>query len=82
MGNRLKRSRRPRRFIKARPADPKLRVFLFQLLAIEGQWERAVTQLSVIGGMDSLALPMAQAYREALRCELFRGEVFSGRRSP
>lgn len=68
--------------IKARPADPKLRVFLFQLLAIEGQWERAVTQLSVIGGMDALALPMAQAYREALRCELLRAEVFAGRRSP
>ena len=31
--------------IRKAPADASLRVFLFQLLAVLGQWERALTQL-------------------------------------
>ena len=68
--------------VRQAPADAKLRVFLFQLMCVLGQWERAVNQLKVAGTMDPATLPMAQAYREALRCELFRAEVFAGRRSP
>ena len=26
--------------VRAKPADPKLRIFLFQLLCVVGQWER------------------------------------------
>ncbi len=68
--------------VRKEPANPKHRIFLFQLLAALGQWERALNQLNVVGEMDALALPMVQTYREALRCELFRAEVFAGRRSP
>jgi type VI secretion system protein ImpE len=68
--------------IRANPADSKLRVFLFQLLAVDGQWERALTQLQVAGEMDPIHLAMVQTYREAIRCELFRAEVFAGQRSP
>lgn len=68
--------------VRQKPADAKLRIFLAQLLMMVGQWERAVTQLSVIGEMDASALPMARAYRSAIDCELLRKEVFSGRRSP
>ncbi|MBS1173150.1 MAG: impE, partial [Proteobacteria bacterium] len=31
--------------VRARPGDAKLRVFLFQLLCVLGQWERALNQL-------------------------------------
>ena len=68
--------------IRQAPADSKLRVFLFQLLAVMGQWDRAVNQLKVAAGMDAATLPMVQAYREAIRCEMLRAEVFAGRRSP
>ncbi|MCG7929117.1 MAG: tetratricopeptide repeat protein [Candidatus Thiodiazotropha lotti] len=68
--------------IRNAPSDTKLRVFLFQLLCVMGAWERALSQLQVAGDMDSLNLPMAQTYREAIRCELFRQEVFSGDKSP
>ena len=68
--------------IRQNPADPKLRVFLFQLLAVMGQWERALNQLNVAGEMDSANLAMVQTYREALRCEFLRVEVFAGKRSP
>ncbi len=68
--------------VRQKPADVKLRIFLAQLLMMIGQWDRAVTQLSVIGEMDASALPMARAYRSAIDCELLRAEVFAGKRSP
>lgn len=68
--------------VRALPADAKLRIFLCQLLAAMGQWERALDQLNVAATLDPKALAMAQMYREALRCELLRAEVFAGKRSP
>ncbi len=68
--------------VRALPADPKPRIFLFQLLAVMGQWERSLSQLNVAATLDPSALAMAQMYREALRCELLRAEVFAGKRSP
>ena len=36
--------------------------FLFQLMCVLGQWERAVNQLKVAGGIDPATLPMVQAF--------------------
>ena len=52
--------------VRQKPADAKLRIFLAQLLMMTGQWDRAVTQLSVIGEMEASAIPMARAYRSAI----------------
>jgi type VI secretion system protein ImpE len=68
--------------VRARPADAKLRIFLFQLLALLGQWERAGNQLDVASGLDPAALAMKQTYREAILCELLRAQVFEGKKSP
>jgi type VI secretion system protein ImpE len=68
--------------VRARPSDAKLRVFLFQLLCIVGQWNRALNQLKVASELEPLALPMAQMYGEAVRCEAIRDEVFDGKKSP
>ena len=68
--------------IRTRPADAKLRVFLFQLLCIVGQWDRALNQLKVASELEPLALPMAQMYGDAVRCEAIRDEVFDGKKSP
>jgi type VI secretion system protein ImpE len=59
-----------------------LRVFLFQLLCVVGQWERALNQLNVVAELDPAALAMAQMYREALQCERLRADVFAGKKSP
>jgi len=68
--------------IRAHPADSKLRVFLFQLLVVLGQWDRALNQLNVAATLDPGALAMAQMYREAIRCELLRARVFEGSTAP
>jgi type VI secretion system protein ImpE len=68
--------------VRQNPSDAKLRVFLFQLLCVVGQWERALTQLNVAAELDASTLAMAQMYREALQCESLRAQVFAGKRSP
>ena len=61
--------------VRARPQDAKLRVFLFQLLCVLGQWQRAQNQLVVAGELDASTLAMVQTYREAIQCEQLRQDV-------
>lgn len=68
--------------VRKDPSSARLRVFLFQLLCVRGEWERALNQLNVAGELDADTLPMVQTYREALTCEALRAEVFAGKRSP
>lgn len=68
--------------VRNKPADAKLRIFLFQLLSVMGDWKRAVTQLKLSADMDPIALPMAQTYREGIICEVFREKVFAGEKIP
>ncbi|WP_108259578.1 type VI secretion system accessory protein TagJ [Mangrovicoccus ximenensis] len=68
--------------VRADPSNPKLRIFLFQLLCLTGDWSRAVGQLKLCAQLDAAALPMAQAYREAIICEVFREKVFAGEKQP
>ena len=68
--------------VRDEPGNPALRVFLFQLLCIQGRWERARDQLSVIAELQPTALPLAHIYGPALSCELLRTDVFSGTRTP
>jgi type VI secretion system protein ImpE len=64
--------------VRGNPADAKLRIFLFQLLCVLGDWNRAITQLKLSAEMDPSALMMAQTYREGLICEVYREKVFKG----
>ncbi len=68
--------------VRRSPADAGLRIFLFQLLSVLGQWGRALNQLNIAGDLDAGALAMVQTYREALQAEAFRAAVFGGRRAP
>lgn len=68
--------------VRSKPNDSKLRIFLFQLFSIFGQWERALNQLDVIAQLDAAALAMVQMYRDALVCEALRAQVFEGKKSP
>jgi len=68
--------------VRAKPADPKLRIFLFQLLCVLGQWERALNQLTVASNLDPEAFAMVQTYGDAVKCEAVRDDVFEGKKSP
>jgi type VI secretion system protein ImpE len=68
--------------VRKDPGSARLRILLFQLLAIVGDWDRALAQLNVAAELDASALAMAQMYREALHCERLRSEVFAGKKSP
>lgn len=68
--------------VRSKPADAKLRIFLFQLLAVNGEWKRAQVQLEIAGQLDSEADPMVQAYRDVINCELHREAVFEGKSKP
>ncbi|MCX7099556.1 MAG: type VI secretion system accessory protein TagJ [Methylococcales bacterium] len=68
--------------IKKDPANAKLRTFLFQLLAVLGDWGRALNQLNIAGDLDEANLAMVQTYREAIACELLRKKIFEGTKSP
>jgi type VI secretion system protein ImpE len=68
--------------VRRRPADPKLRIFLAQLLMVTGDWDRAINQLGVSAELDASALPMKHTYTAAIQCERLRAAVFAGERSP
>lgn len=68
--------------VRAKPDDAKLRIFLFQLLCVAGQWDRALTQLNVAHELDPAAGIMGKAYQEILHCEAIRRSVFDGTRTP
>jgi len=68
--------------VRQRASDAKLRIFLFQLLCVLGQWQRAFTQLQVCGELDASTLAMVNTYREALQCEAVREAVFAGKTTP
>ncbi len=68
--------------VRAAPSDPKLRIMLFQVLAVMGQWDRAQTQLQVCAQMDPMNMLMAQVCKQAILCEHLRAEVWAGKRTP
>lgn len=68
--------------IRIKPGSAPLRVHLAQLCMLMGDWERAIAQLQTAAQLEASAIPMAQVYREAIRCERVRERVFSGAIAP
>lgn len=68
--------------VRASPASAADRVFLFQLLAVLGQWDRAQKQLAVAGELDASLIITVNAYTTAIAAEQVRASVFRGERAP
>lgn len=64
--------------VKAKPEDERARMFLFQLLAIAGEWDKARTQLLSLAQLSGEAQMLAVAYGQAIAAEITRGKVFAG----
>jgi type VI secretion system protein ImpE len=70
------------KLVRTAPDNAEYRVFLFQLLCVLGDWERARAQLKVLGELSPGSLPLVHVYGTAITCELLRREVFAGARTP
>lgn len=68
--------------VRKAPSNAEYRVFLFQLLCVLGDWERARAQLKVLAELDAGSLALGHVYGAAIACELLRSEVFAGTRTP
>lgn len=68
--------------IRKHPQRSDLRIFLFQTYCILGEWGKAANQLNAIDELDKEAEPLVKTYREAVRCEVLRRDVFAGQRAP
>lgn len=68
--------------VRKRPAGPRERWLLFQLLCVDGEWQRALTQLQTWAGLEPEGQARAQLYRGLIQSEMFRVEVFAGLRTP
>jgi type VI secretion system protein ImpE len=68
--------------VRAQPAKAEQRVSLFQLLAMAGEWAKALRQLNVLSDLDPKMELLAVTYRQLIACEGVRGEVFEGKRAP
>ena len=68
--------------IRKAPSNEKLRIFLFQLLIINGDWARAHNQLKVISELSADSHLLAAVFRPLIELEAYRAQVFAGQRSP
>ncbi len=68
--------------IRQRPTDARLRTFFFELLAFEGEFDRAAKHLTVLAQASREAELGALLYRSALYAEQRRQEAFSGPMPP
>lgn len=68
--------------VREAPARPELRIFLFELYSLLGEWQRALTQLNLAGEMAASTLGTVMTYQPAIQCESLRASVFRGERSP
>ena len=68
--------------IRQAPDKAPLRLFLGQLLAVEGQWERALKQLDIAGQLDSEAQLVSLLCHRLIHAEILRERVFAGKASP
>jgi type VI secretion system protein ImpE len=68
--------------VRANPTDAGLRVCLFQLQCVLGNWEKAMTQLKVLADLNPETMMLARIFGPVVNCEIFRAEVFQGKRTP
>jgi protein involved in temperature-dependent protein secretion len=64
--------------IKRAPADQPARMFLFQLLALTGEWDKAAAQLRALASLSPEAQILAVVYNQALAAEKQRAAAFAG----
>lgn len=70
------------KLVKTNPTNSAARIFLFELSLFSGEWERAERQLDSIGHQDANALVGSLIYRQNLKCERDRINLFANNLQP
>ncbi|WP_232280419.1 type VI secretion system accessory protein TagJ [Sphingomonas sp. PAMC 26605] len=65
--------------IRKRPADQRSRMYLFQLLCVEGMWDKAGAQLRTLAQLSPEAQMLAAGYGQAIAGEVTRAACFAGK---
>jgi len=65
--------------VKKAPADQAARLFLFQLLAVMGDWDKAASQLRALASLSPEAQMLATVYDQAIAAERRRIDAWNGR---
>ncbi len=68
--------------VRKGPQDQPARMFLFQLLCVTGEWDKALIQLRALTQLSPEAQMLAVAYSQAIEAEKFRAQVFAGAAQP
>ncbi len=68
--------------VRSKPADATLRIFLFQLQCVLGNWEKALTQLKILADLNADTFMLAQIFGPVINCEILRSQIFAGKRTP
>ena len=64
--------------VRTQPSDERARMFLFQLLAVSGEWDKARRQLAALAQLSGEAQMLSVAYGQAIDAEVERAAVFAG----
>jgi len=64
--------------VRSAPSDQAARMFLFQLLAVAGEWDKANKQLDLLAQLSPEAQMLGMAYGQAIEAERVRARVFAG----
>ncbi len=64
--------------VRSRPSDEQARMFLFQLLAVAGEWDKAKSQLEALAQLSPQAQMLTVTYGQTIAAEALRARVFSG----
>ncbi len=68
--------------IRQRPEDHSLRIFLFQLASVFGQWNRAQTQLRLVETLNPDTEWLGKAFQQVVQAEFVRSRIFAGKMAP
>jgi type VI secretion system protein ImpE len=68
--------------VRRRPLATEDRILLFEVLALEGLWDRALTQLEVLVTMEPNAMAFGRVHEPLVRAEIQRGQIERGEAAP
>jgi len=68
--------------VKKAPADQSIRMFLFQLQCLSGEWDKAQTHLRTLASLSPAAQMLAVTYNMAIDAERVRSDAFAGKAPP